>query len=116
GVTAVHHILFHLKEFTDSIQVPAANTPYKQELEEMIKMLNVAELQPAFQIKPTNKLSFQDTAALDKLLRFQQIDKVKKLLYYIYNLDVYISVANVATARNFVFPEAVETSQHTIRI
>jgi DNA mismatch repair protein MutS len=41
---------------------------------------------------------------------------VKKLLYYIYNLDVYISVANVATARNFVFPEALETSLHTIRI
>ncbi len=43
-------------------------------------------------------------------------DKVEKLLALIYSLDVYISVAKVATKRKFIFPKALEKGSGELTI
>jgi len=53
------------------------------------------------------KLTYEQVAAHDGLLRFRHRDSVRRLLQHIYQLDVYISVAAVARQRNFAFAEAM---------
>lgn len=114
GVAALLEIIHTLREFISNTKPIAASTPYKADLEEMQTLIDTPGWEELFSRKPTGKLSFDDNVALDKLLRYQFPDKIKKVLYHVYVLDVYIAVANVATLRKFIFPEALENEKHSI--
>ena len=60
------------------------------------------------------KLSHAVVAEYDVLFRFRHRDLVQRLLRYIYQLDVYISVAKVATGRKFVFPLALRPDKPVV--
>jgi len=65
---------------------------------------------------PKNKLTYEKLVAYDMLLRFRYRDTVKRVLRYIYQLDVYMAVAKVAGERNFTFPKALPKDEHIINI
>jgi len=65
---------------------------------------------------PKNKLSHEKLAAYDAQLRFRYRDTVKRVLQYIYALDVYITVAKVAGACSLVFPKALPKEDRIIKI
>ena len=50
----------------------------------------------------------------DRVLRFEERDKLMKILYYVYLLDVYMAVANVAKERGFVFAKAHPNDKNTL--
>ncbi len=62
------------------------------------------------------KFSREKLAAYDMLLRFRHRETVQRILRYIYQLDVYMTVAKVATERDFVFPKALPKGAHVINI
>jgi DNA mismatch repair protein MutS len=50
------------------------------------------------------------------MLRFGSRVEIKKLLAHIYQLDVFISIAEVAAKRGYVFPVALAKEQHTVKL
>ena len=56
--------------------------------------------------KGKKKLGYEQAVVYDRVLRFEERDKLMKILYYVYLLDVYMAVANVAKERGFVFAKA----------
>jgi DNA mismatch repair ATPase MutS len=116
GVSSLVEVVQGLRRFLYAISPAAAGTPYATELVAMQSILDTAGWEPVYEKKSAGRLSFEENAAFDKLFRYQYLDEVKKLLYYIYTLDVYMSVAQVATARKFVFPEAIEKEKHSIHL
>jgi len=63
-----------------------------------------------------NKLSYDKLVMYDMLLRFRHRETIQRILRFIYQFDVYMTVAKVATERNFVFPNALSGDKHIIKI
>ena len=116
GVTSIKEIFHNLNDFIKSIKDTSHNTPYRSSVDEISHMISDTELGVLLQGKRSGKLSFTQVAECDKVLRYIARDKVKKLLYYIYYLDVYISVAKVASNRKFVFPKALEKNERCVKL
>lgn len=62
------------------------------------------------------KASFEQIAALDQLFRFTHGHQLKQLLQYIYQLDVYLTVASVAGKRNFVYAIALDSTYASAQV
>lgn len=116
GVFSLIEILGELKHYITVIHSSAIKTPYRVELEEIDGCLNDRVFAPVLLMKGKKKLSYEETVVLDDLLRFSQRDSIKKLLHYIYMLDVYISVAKVALKHNFVFPTVLAKENNMIHL
>ncbi|MRG43561.1 DNA mismatch repair protein [Chitinophaga sp. SYP-B3965] len=114
GVAATGTILAILRDFVQSLGT--ADTPYSTEIKEINSILSEPDLARILPEAAAGKLSYERTAACDQVLRYVYRDKIRKLFYRIYHLDVYISVATVAATRNFVFPVALSNEEHVIRL
>lgn len=66
--------------------------------------------------KGKKKVSYEQAVNYDRIFRFEESDKLRKILYYIYLIDVYITVAGVAKERNFVFAKALPGEKNVIRM
>lgn len=64
--------------------------------------------------KGKKKLGYEQAVVYDRVLRFEERDKLMKILYYVYLLDVYMAVANVAKERGFVFAKAHPNDKNTL--
>jgi DNA mismatch repair ATPase MutS len=116
GVVAMIEILHVLKDFLHSIRETAIQTPYAALIQEMEAQLQSAELAPVMEERPSHKLSYAQTAMLDDLLRFRHRSILRRILYQLYSLDVYISVAGVARKYHFIFPQALDKELHTLQL
>lgn len=116
GILSIIEIFVCLHEYIASISETACHTPYLFELEEIEKQLNMGAFSRIFAMKGKKKLSYEQTAELDGILRFAQRDTIRKILHYIYTLDVYISIAKVALKHNFVFPKALGKESNMIKL
>ena len=63
--------------------------------------------------KGKKKLGYEQAVVYDRVLRFEERDKLMKILYYVYLLDVYMAVANVAKERGLVFAKAHQNDKNT---
>ncbi|WP_225874755.1 MutS-related protein [Pedobacter hiemivivus] len=116
GVCAVIEIIDSARRFLNEVNTSTLENPYQKDLEQMLEIVEQPALSSLFNIKAIAKLTFAETAAYDKLLRYEHRDSIKKLLYFIYKLDVYITVANVAKDKGFVFPKALSKEEHVINM
>ncbi len=107
GVVAVIALLQHLRTFIEREELRAMEV-YAPEREGMAGLLAGAALQPALQEKTKGRLSYTAVTAYDVLFRFRERQKIEQLLAFVYQLDVYLSVARVAMERKFVFPHRGE--------
>ena len=115
GILAAIEIINCLRDFVE--QTDATQNPYyKDDIAEMNKILADEQFAWAYQEKNSKKLVYAKTADYDHVLRYVARDKMKKMLYLIYNLDAYIAVAKVATQRGFVFADALPSDQNILRI
>lgn len=103
GVAALIELLHAMRNFVESGDIVKVSG-LRETCKEMLSLLNAPELEPVFKEKPKTKLSYAAVTAFDVLMRVRERDKVLAILQFIYLLDVYISVAHVASKRNFVFP------------
>lgn len=112
GVESLTDLIKQAKELLKDLH---ANELYREEKEEMFSILN----NPAFTIihGSKGKLSQEQIAELDVILRFKERTQVEKLLRLIFNLDAYLSIAKVANERKFVFAKALPNGhQHLLQL
>jgi DNA mismatch repair protein MutS len=103
GVSAVLELLHIMKEFLisgDVSRIPQLEV----ERAAILTVLDGPELAPVFNERPGNKISYAAVTAFDVLMRTRERDQVMLVLQFIYQLDVFISVAGIANQRKFVFP------------
>ena len=116
GVLAGIEIIGSLRSFVEKAWREAGDNPYREELER----IRVLAREPDFDILQAEygqkKLPYEKTAKLDALLRFSLRDHFLPLLNWVYHLDVYISVARVATERGFVFARALPPGGDVLRV
>ncbi|OQP44513.1 DNA mismatch repair protein [Niastella yeongjuensis] len=110
GVQAVTEILKTVGGFVATLHTPF----YQAEKEAVVDMVSEPGLLPV--LNSSIRLSQPDMVQFDTLLRFRYRDSIRKLLRHIYFLDVYMAVAKVAVAHNFVFPEAMSNSNYLVKL
>jgi DNA mismatch repair protein MutS len=115
GVTAIIDILWRIKKFIENPAVISI-VAYAAEREAISRFLADAAFEPALREKPRGKLPYPAIAAYDVLFRVREHEKIKNLFGHIYTLDIYLSVAQVAIKRNFVFPIALEKGLNTLNL
>ncbi|CAM3795566.1 DNA mismatch repair protein [Mucilaginibacter galii] len=116
GIIAIVTLLHTLNNFVKEIGSSAFNTPYDQDLAQMLALLTDPDISPLVALKRIDKLSHREIVDLDHLLRFTFGFKIKKLLSCIYQLDVYIAIAEVAFKLNYVFPVALTGEQYSVKL
>ena len=116
GVAALLTVVHQLRDLISQWKQNKGIAPYLPELNSMQAILDTAGWEQAFNLNSAAKLSYEENAVLDKLFRYQHLEKVKKLLSHVYLMDVYASVAAVAAERGFVFPEAVANDTQGIHL
>ncbi len=116
GVLSVLEILNTLKDFLENLKTKGIEELYQPQVDIMLKILGVKELESCFKEVNFNKLTYLKTANYDQEFRFNLRDKLKTLLHYIYNLDVYVSVAKVAGERNFVYAQPLPPDKNILEL
>jgi DNA mismatch repair protein MutS len=116
GVLSILEILTSLKRFLNGLKEKSIERLYQSQVDIMMNLLNTKELEPCLNETNFKKLSYLKTAAYDQEFRYNLRDKLKLLLQYIYNLDVYISVARVSEERNFVYAKALPAGENILNI
>lgn len=115
GVTSVIELIKLTDNFMSLAEVKAIEA-YGSEREEILMLLADPVFKPVIGENTNGKLSYAAVTAYDMLFRVREHIKIKKLLSYIFNLDVYISVASVANKRTFVFPKALEKGKYELKL
>ncbi|NIG55429.1 DNA mismatch repair protein [Chitinophaga sp. Cy-1792] len=106
GVSAVIALVQQISAFVSDPAVQQIKA-YEGERAVIRELLNDAALEPVHQEKNGSKLSFAAVTAYDLLFRTRERGRIEKLMQQVYRLDVYLAVAAVATAQQFIFPVAV---------
>jgi DNA mismatch repair ATPase MutS len=114
GVESLISILQTTIRFAENIRQQVADIPYSKELAAIEQLLEEDELQPLLQEPAKQKMQFAKVAEYDKILRFRQRDVMKRLLQLLYQTDVYISVARIATEKKFSFPLALPREKQSV--
>ena len=68
------------------------------------------------QEKGKKKVAYDQAVTYDRVFRFEERDKLKKILYYIYMLDVYMTVAEVAKTRGFVQAKVYPAERNILKL
>ncbi len=115
GVTAVIELIQRIQHFIETKEA-AGIAPYEKERKAISLLLADPAFEPALKEKLKGKLSYTAVAAYDALFRLREYHKIKELLQFIYHLDVYLSVAKLASERKFIFPRALEKGQYALKL
>jgi len=117
GISALAAILQELDDFiSDTLLLSGSSFKKDRETETICVLLDEEPVSLLIQENLKNKLSYEKLASYDLILRFRHRETVKQILRYIYQLDVYITVAKVATERNYTFPKALHKEEHVIKM
>jgi DNA mismatch repair protein MutS len=116
GLIASIEVINGLHNFLQSVDPTHAPAAWQEEMNKMQLLLADDRLTWMYNEKGHKKLAYEKVATYDQVLRFAAHDTMKKLLYYIYQLDVYIAVARVAMDRHFTFAQALDAKENTLYI
>ena len=116
GIIAAIGILQSLDQFISMIKSSSPPTSYLPALEKIVEISLDNELKSLLIVNEQQKLSYTTTVDYDDLIRFRSHAKIKEILLFIYHVDVFITVAEVATKNNYVFPEALDSNEHSVRL
>ena len=105
GIIALIKLLNSLYKFVQTL--PAGDSPYKEQINELKSIYEDSRLSWLKTAAGINSLSFSKTVKYDSVFRHTCREKLSKLLNTLYEMDVYISVANVARARKFAYATAL---------
>ena len=97
-------------------QVEGENNPYAQECKELAQLVAAPQLAWTPEENGKTKLSYARTSKYDNLLRYEGYELILKILRYLYQIDAYISIAEVARERGFVFAEALPLGGNILEI
>ncbi|GEP94053.1 MutS-related protein [Chitinophaga cymbidii] len=84
---------------------------YATEYDSITHLVEDPAFSPVLRLPQKEKPSYAAITAFDALFRNSERHKLEALLRHIYLLDVYMSVAQTAAERKFVFPRALDKGQ-----
>ncbi len=116
GVLAVTEMLCSFKSFIDELSSKDIEPLYLDQVKEISSILSLDEFSSSLREKSFKKYPFSKVAGYDQRYRFSHREEIRKLLNYIYSLDVYISVARVATEKGFVFAKAMPPGSNELEM
>lgn len=115
GILSVISIIRTLNKFLDEMEGKAGRSTGKN-TEQIRDILSSEDFSVAANDDRFLKPDPEQTAFLDSKFRYERNDDIRKILDYIYHLDVYISAAEVAADRGFVRAEALSPDQNIMEI
>jgi DNA mismatch repair protein MutS len=117
GISALMEIMKVLDRLLKN-ELVQAGSPFKSDPETISigTLLTTEPISLLLREDYRSKFSREKLATYDMLLRFRHRETIQRILRYIYQLDVYMTVAKVATERNFIFPKALPKGEHVIKI
>ena len=68
------------------------------------------------QEKGKKKVTYEQAVTYDRVFRFEERDKLFKMMYNIYLMDVYITVGQVAVERGFVFAKVLPAEENVLKM
>lgn len=68
------------------------------------------------QEKGKKKIAYEQAVVYDRVFRFEEREKLHKILYYIYLIDVYMTVAKVSSERGFVQAKAFPAEKNVLKL
>ena len=86
------------------------------EIKAVEEIINGEEFLFTEEEKDKKKIPIERISLYDKKFRYDYRGKVLKILSFIYLIDVYISVAQIALKKGFCFPVAKQTEDNTLSI
>jgi len=109
GIVAIIALLQELKRFLNDKNV-AECVDYSSERLIILNQLSHEAFVPILAQSLKNKLSHNQLAVYDKILRFSHYQEVSKLLLHIYYLDVYITVGKIGMEKGFNYPKVLSST------
>jgi len=116
GVLSMMEILNTLKCFLEGLKSRGIEESYRSQVDIMMNLLNIKEFEQCLKETNFKSISYVKTANYDQEFRYNLRDRLKAILQHIYYLDLYISVANVAKERNFVYAQALPTEKNLLEM
>ncbi|NOW96009.1 DNA mismatch repair protein [Mucilaginibacter sp. SG564] len=115
GITAVITLLHSLRDFLSEKNVIGC-LAFANERAEMLRQLALPAFGAIFGHPAKSKLSNEQMAESDRLLRFTYFKEVSELISFIYLLDVYVSVGKVASEKGFSYATAITSATCQISV
>ena len=116
GMVSLIAIVNTLDEFTRKMAEDPQLKAVTVTLFKIREILRSPAFVPVIEAKGKEKMTLEEAAFFDSLLRYDNHDKVRQILDYIYHLDVYISVAGIARERNFVRAEVLPVEANVMEM
>lgn len=116
GVLSMTEILCTLERFLKELESQGIESLYQGQVSSMKELLSLKELEPCFTEGSLRKFPYAKVATYDQKFRYDLRERIKTLLSYIYTMDVYISVARVASERGFVYARALAAGTNILEM
>ncbi|SMC67748.1 MutS-related protein [Pedobacter africanus] len=116
SVTTLIEILQGLRTFMLELKPRVTDHTYGKQVEVVLALLATKELELIFADHSKGKISSGKIVEYDNIIRFQQRALMEKILQHIYHLDVYISIARVATERGYIFATALQRDANRLQL
>ena len=95
------------KCYAVAVELQQADGPFKSRIDQVLKILSDGQISELLNTNIYASISVKTIAAYDHLLKSKFNEQIKDVLFFISELDVNITVSNVAAARNFTYAKAV---------
>lgn len=114
GIIALIKMLVVIDEFVQKID--SKDAPYKDQLAEIKKLLLNKKISDILKKSESTHLSFFRTLYDDSLFRYTYRRQLNRLIQIISEIDVYISVSDVARSKKLSYAKALPKEQDLTRI
>ena len=115
GIMGCLEMLNTLADFFQS-STEATDPSVKKSNEELKKLLDNEKWNWYRQEKGKKKVSYEQAVKYDRVFRFEERDKLFKMMYNIFLMDVYITVGEVSKERGFVFAKALPPEENVLKL
>jgi DNA mismatch repair protein MutS len=116
GIKATIRILSALRVFIGGIDSSDATTSFKEQLQQVKSILNDERLDGLLKTTAGERLSSFDVIRFDHLLHNRFKKEMDVLMEFIYLLDVYITVSNVAALKGFTYANALPKQNNLVNV
>lgn len=116
SILGLIHIINTLHDFFEDMENDELIALEVSEMEEVKKIISDEKLRFVKNEREAKKLSLEKAGKYDDELRYAGNKNMRKLLSFIYTLDVYISLANIARKRELSFAEAQPSDRNILKI